>query len=112
MQKIIIITLLFNGLDFITGITAGYKKTKKICSTKLREGLFKKAGFIFCYCLAYLLVTANYFVDLEIPKELVSIICGYTIFAEVISIIENISVLNDSILPNKIIKLIGGKKND
>lgn len=41
----VIIALIFNVLDLVTGIISAVK-TKDIKSSKLRDGLFKKVGFI------------------------------------------------------------------
>ena len=49
----IIIALVFNALDLITGIITAIKN-KEIQSSKLRDGLFKKVGFILCYFVAWL----------------------------------------------------------
>lgn len=108
----IIIALIFNALDCITGIIAGYKRDGKITSTKLRTGLFKKCGFVLCYALGALLNFAQQKIELEINVNVLPAICLYVIFTEIISIIENISTLNDKILPNKIKKLIGGFTHD
>ena len=50
-MKIILISLVFNGLDLITGIVGALKNGEQIKSSKLRDGLFKKVGFVFCYLL-------------------------------------------------------------
>ena len=49
----IIIALVFNALDLGTGIITAVKN-KDIQSSKLRDGLFKKVGFILCYFVAWL----------------------------------------------------------
>lgn len=108
----IIIALIFNALDCITGIIAGYKRDGKITSTKLRTGLFKKCGFVLCYALGVLLNFAQHKIGLEININVLPAICLYVIFTEIISIIENISTLNNKILPDKIKKLIGGFTHD
>ena len=43
-----IIALIFNAFDLISGIVAAVRE-KNLQSSKLRDGLFKKVGFIFCY---------------------------------------------------------------
>ena len=47
-MKIILISLVFNGLDLITGIVGALKNGEQIKSSKLRDGLFKKVRFVFC----------------------------------------------------------------
>jgi Holin family. len=46
----IIVALIFNCMDLLTGIIAGIKM-RDIQSSKLRDGLFKKVGFLFLLLL-------------------------------------------------------------
>ena len=108
----IIVSLIFNAIDFISGIIAGYKKDGKLISTKMRDGLFKKCGFILCYIFAYSLNFAQHKIGLDININILPGVCVYVIFTEIVSIIENISILNDKILPEKIKKIIGGTNNE
>ena len=50
MFNSVVIALVFNGLDILSGFIAAIKE-KRVQSSKLRDGLFKKVGFIFCYVL-------------------------------------------------------------
>lgn len=108
----IIVSLIFNVIDFISGIIAGYKKDGKLISTKMRDGLFKKCGFILCYIFGYSLNFAQHKIGLDININILPGVCIYVIFTEIISIIENINILNDKILPEKIKKIIGGTNNE
>ena len=110
----IVIALIFNIIDCISGLLAGYKKDGKLISSKLRTGLFKKSGFVLCYILSYFLNIAQQKLDLDINVNMLPVVCVYVIFTEIVSIIENISYLNDKILPEKIKKIIGigGNKSD
>ena len=49
-MKIILVALVFNGLDLITGIVVAIRNKEQIKSSKLRDGLFKKVGFVFLFC--------------------------------------------------------------
>lgn len=106
-MKIILLALVFNGLDIITGIIGAIRDGEQIKSSKLRDGLFKKVGFIFCYALAIAINYAETFLTLPFGVDLVPIICTYAIVTEVVSIIENISKINPDILPDKLKELIG-----
>ena len=55
----VIVALIFNALDLVTGLVSAVK-TKDIQSSKLRDGLFKKVGFIFCYFVAWLVDTQGH----------------------------------------------------
>lgn len=108
-MKIILVALVFNGLDLITGIVGAIRDDEQIKSSKLRDGLFKKVGFIFCYTLSVAINYAENFLNLPFDVELVPIVCTYAIITEVVSIVENISKINPDILPDKLKKLIGYK---
>lgn len=106
-MKIILLALVFNGLDLITGIVGAIRDGEQIKSSKLRDGLFKKVGFIFCYMLGIVINYAETFLTLPYGVDLVPVICTYAIVTEVVSIIENISKINPDILPDKLKELIG-----
>lgn len=106
-MKIILVALVFNGLDLVTGIVGAVRDGEQIKSSKLRDGLFKKVGFVFCYALGVLINYAENFLSLPFGVDLVPVICTYAIVTEVVSIIENISKINSDILPDKLKELIG-----
>lgn len=106
-MKIILVALVFNGLDLITGIVGAIRDGERIKSSKLRDGLFKKVGFIFCYALGIAINYAKTYLTLPFGIDLVPVICAYAIITEVVSIIENICKINPDILPDKLKELIG-----
>lgn len=106
-MKIILVALVFNGLDLVTGIAGAIKEGGQIKSSKLRDGLFKKVGFIFCYTLGIAINYAESYLTLPFGVDLVPVICTYAIITEVVSIVENISKINPDILPEKLKELIG-----
>lgn len=106
-MKIILVALIFNGLDLVTGIISAIRVGEQIKSSKLRDGLFKKVGFIFCYTLGIAINYAESYLTLPFGVDLVPVICTYAIITEVVSIVENISKINPDILPEKLKELIG-----
>lgn len=106
-MKIILVALVFNGFDLITGVVGALREGEQIKSNKLRDGLFKKMGFIFCYTLGVAINYAESYLTLPFGVDLVPVICSYAIITEVVSIIENISKINSDILPDKLKELIG-----
>lgn len=107
--NIIGVALLFNLLDIATGLFVAIRD-RSVQSGKLRDGLFKKVGFIICYALACLLDQYGYLVGIEIPVSTLPAVCCYVIVTEVVSIIENICRLNHDILPLRLLEIfqIGG----
>lgn len=109
----IIIALIFNAIDIVSGLIAGIKN-KSIQSSKLRDGLFKKVGFIFCYGLAWLIDTQGYLVGFKIGVEILPIIILYVCTTEVVSIIENICKINPDLLKGKLLDMfqMSNKENN
>lgn len=100
----IVIALVFNALDLITGIITAVKN-KCIQSTKLRDGLFKKVGFILCYFTAWLVDTYGATIGFQIKILILPIVILYVCTTELVSILENICKINPDILPEKLMNL-------
>ena len=100
----IIIALIFNVLDLITGIITAVKN-KDIQSSKLRDGLFKKVGFILCYFVAWLVDNEASLIGFQIRAPILPIIILYVCTTELVSILENICKINPDILPEKLMEL-------
>lgn len=96
-----IIALVFNALDLVSGIVAAVRE-KNLQSSKLRDGLFKKVGFIFCYALAWLIDEKGHLVGFHFDVSFQLIIVTYVVGTELVSIIENISKINPDLLPDKL----------
>lgn len=111
-MEMITVALVFNGLDLITGICGAVRDGEKIQSSKLRDGLFKKVGFVFCYILGVAINYAEVYLSLPFGVDLLPVICSYAIITEVVSIIENISKINPDILPETLKNLIGYKGDE
>ena len=100
----VIVALIFNALDLVTGLVSAVKN-KDIQSSKLRDGLFKKVGFIFCYFVAWLVDTQGYVIGFQLGVTILPIIILYVCTTELVSILENISKINSDILPEKLMEL-------
>ncbi len=100
----IIIALVFNALDIITGIVTAIKN-KDIQSSKLRDGLFKKVGFILCYLMAWLVDNEGAIIGFQLGAPILPIIILYVCTTELVSILENICKINSDILPEKLMLL-------
>ena len=100
----IIIALIFNGLDLVSGIISAIKD-KDIQSAKLRDGLFKKVGFMLCYFLAWLVDTEGALIGFKFGVDLLPVIILYVCTTELVSILENISKINPDLLPEKLMEL-------
>jgi toxin secretion/phage lysis holin len=100
----IIIALIFNALDLITGFITAVKN-KDIQSAKLRDGLFKKVGFMLCYFVAWLVDTQGTIIGFQFGVSILPIIILYVCTTELVSILENICKINPDLLPEKLMEL-------
>lgn len=106
----LIIALVFHFMDFLTGLIGAFRN-KCLESSKMRDGLFKKIGYVMCYVLAYLIDVYGPLVGIELGVPILPIITAYAVLTECASIIENISTINPDLLPEKLMELfhLGGK---
>ena len=109
----IIIALVFNGLDLFSGLIQAVK-LKEVKSSKLRDGLFKKVGFMLCYFVAWVVDHYGSVVGFTLSVDVLPIIVAYVCATELTSIIENICKINPDILPEKLCSIfeISGKNGD
>lgn len=101
----VICALVFNVLDILSGLIAAIKN-KNLESGKLRDGLFKKVGFIFCYFMAWLLDAHGTEIGFSIGVSVLPIIILYVCTTEIVSITENISKINPDIVPEKLLEML------
>lgn len=99
----IAVALIFNATDLLTGIISAVKD-KELQSSKLRDGIFKKVGFLICYFLALMIDMYGSEVGFHLDVQLLPIVLGFVCFTEVVSIIENISKISD-IVPDKLLEI-------
>lgn len=113
-MKLIAIALIFNGTDLVSGIIAALRE-KNLKSSALRDGLFKKIGFMLCYFLAMVIDHYGAEIGFEIGIAILPIIVGYTALTETVSIVENICRINPDLMPDKLLEMFhvkhGGDTN-
>lgn len=110
-MEAIVVALSLNLFDLISGFV-GAVKNKDIKSSKLRDGMFKKVGFIFCYVLAYLLDSEGNAIGFSVGVKLLPVIITYVCITEVVSILENISKINSDLMPETLKNLFHINKGE
>lgn len=108
----IIIAFLFNVLDIISGLFKAWKN-REIRSGKLREGIFKKCGFILLYLLAFLIDKYGNMIGFTFNISILAYVVLMVVATEIISILENLDDLTgeDNIITSVLNKLhLGDKK--
>ena len=104
MLIMIAIAILFNFLDMVSGLISAIKN-KTVESSKLRDGLFKKVGFVLCYILGFLVDTQGPTIGLNLGADILPVIILFAVMTEITSIIENICNINPEILPETLKKI-------
>lgn len=102
------IVFAFIVLDFVTGLTKAFKNGS-FSSTKMREGLFHKAGLVLVVVLGVLVDYAQGYLDLGISVPVAAAVCTYVILMEVSSILENVCQITPELMPDKLHQLFGVK---
>lgn len=119
-QPILLIVVLM-VLDIITGF-AGAAKQGVINSGKMREGLWHKSGFVGLVILAIVWEVVVLWINFDsiakgagviIPEfPAVSAICAFVALIELISIVENLCVLNPQIASLPFVKQLKAHDSD
>lgn len=99
----IAVALMFNATDLVTGIISAVKE-HDLQSSKLRDGIFKKVGFLICYFLALMIDTYGSAVGFNLSVELLPVVLGFVCLTETVSVIENLAKITD-IVPEKLLSL-------
>ena len=99
----IAVALVFNATDLVTGIISALK-AHDLQSSKLRDGIFKKVGFLICYFLALMIDLYGYEVGFSLNVKLLPVVLGFICLTETISVIENLAKITD-IVPEKLLSL-------
>ena len=88
-------------LDMLTGLVKAFKE-QDYTSSIMREGLFHKCGSVLCILLGALTDYAQTLIDLGVTIPVSTTICIYICLMEIGSIIENVSIINPEIMPDKL----------
>ena len=101
MQNIIIVALVGIVLDVITGFVKAWFN-KQVDSSILREGGKHKISEILIIVFAIYVKKGIVYLNVGIPFNPVTLVCGYIIVMECTSIIENIGNMNRKCIPPKL----------
>ena len=99
--------LVFSLLDIATGVVGAIVQ-KNLSSTKMREGLLHKLGFILALAVASALQVASVYIDLGFEIPALSAVAIYIIVVECVSILENLTVIEPSLTSTKFFQLFNG----
>lgn len=94
----------FIALDLITGFAQAVAN-KTVNSTKMRDGLWHKYGFILTMILAAMIEWAMQYIDLGFTLPLFVPVCVFIMLTEIVSIFENICKLSPELASSKLAQL-------
>lgn len=101
---IVAIVAAFVVMDLATGIMQAVAN-KTLDSTKMRDGLWHKCGFVMVAILAALVEWAMQFIDLGFTLPLFVPVCVFIILTEIVSIFENVCKLSPELADSKLAQL-------
>ncbi len=101
---LVIIALVAMILDIITGFASALKNAD-LSSSKMREGLWHKAGFCGLLILAYMVQFAMFHMELGLDFPAVDAVCVWIVVTEIVSIVENLCIINPTIMDSPVGKL-------
>lgn len=101
----------FMLFDIVSGLAQAFAN-KCYASSKMRVGLWHKFSFVLIIALAFGLEFAQGYIDLGFTVPLVIPVCAYICLNEIGSIIENITLMNPNIVPEKLKALLNIPQND
>lgn len=87
------IVLILIGFDVLTGIVKALS-TKSLCSSQMRSGLYRKTGEILTVFAGVLFDYANEVFALGFNVSIMYGLCTYISVMELLSIVENLCVIN------------------
>ena len=94
----------FVMMDLATGIMQAVAN-RALDSTKMRDGLWHKCGFILVVILAALVEWTMQFIDLGFTLPLFVPVCVFIILTEIVSIFENVCKLSPELADSKLARL-------
>lgn len=96
----------FMILDIVSGVFKAAKKGD-LSSSKMREGLYHKGGYIIALVAAWLVeVFVLHIPDIGFTVPLLIPACVYIVSTEIVSVLENVSAVNPYI-SDKLTNLFG-----
>ena len=108
------IAMLFMVLDLITGFVQAVVN-KCVDSSKMKNGLWHKCGFILAIVFACLCEYSMHYISLGFTMPLQQAVCSFIILTEVVSILENLGKISPELKESKFMQIFDrddGKNNE
>lgn len=106
---LIIITCCFIVFDVISGFIQAVAN-KQVDSTKMKQGLWHKCGFLLAICFGILCELAMLYADLGFTIPILNAVCMFVIATELVSILENLAKLSPELANSKFMDIFKREK--
>lgn len=106
---LVVIACVFMVLDLITGFCAAVKN-HEVQSTKMKQGLWHKCGFLLAIVFGVMCEYAMSYVDLGFTMPIQVAVCTFIIIIEVMSILENLGKLSPELAASGFLKIFKSDK--
>lgn len=111
-QGLILVALAFIVLDILLGFS-GAVKNQCVSSKVMREGLWHKLGSISLIAVSDIIDGALLGgVDLGFPAPVLAGVCLYISLMELVSVLENITILNPELRNNPLMDMFAKKEQN
>lgn len=97
---LVIITCCFIVFDVVSGLIQAIAN-KELESTKMKQGLWHKCGFLLAIAFGMLCEYAMFYVDLGFTIPIMNSVCIFVIATELVSILENLAKLSPELASSK-----------
>lgn len=108
---IIIVACAFMLLDIVSGFTAAIVN-KCVDSSKMKEGLLHKCGFIMAICLGSLCDYSMLYIDMDFNIPIQEAVCAYIILTELMSILENLAKISPELSNSRFMSIFNTNKKE
>ena len=113
----IVFALIAMALDLVTGF-AGAVKRHEVDSTKMRDGLWHKLGFVAAIVVGIVmeecLANVDFGAGVQVQVPTTAVICAFIILTELVSIAENLASISPELASvfGKILEIKGKEDKD
>ena len=106
---LVVIACVFMVLDLVSGFCAAVKN-HEVQSTKMKQGLWHKCGFMLAIVFGVMCEYAMNYVDLGFTIPVQVAVCTFIICIEIMSIIENLGKLSPELAGSEFLKIFKSDK--
>lgn len=106
---VIVIACLFMVLDIVTGFVQAVVN-KNVDSTKMKQGLWHKCGFMLAMMFGCLCEYAISYLDLGFYMGIQDAVCIFIIITEIVSILENLGKISPELASTSFMQIFSRKE--